>query len=69
MKVVSVEPIGLDDVYNMEVADTHDFVVNGGMVAHNCYDETRYFLMMHPLPTRSPVKKYEPAPFDPFREQ
>ena len=49
----------------MEVEDTHNYVVNGGFVAHNCYDATRYFLMDHPMTaTKKPPKVYKP--FDPF---
>ena len=35
MRVKSIEYAGKADVYNMEVEDTHDFVVNGGTVVHN----------------------------------
>lgn len=34
-KVVSVEPAGTCDVYNMEVEDTHCFFANG-VIVHNC---------------------------------
>lgn len=27
----------------MEVKDNHNFVVNGGLIVHNCMDSTRYF--------------------------
>lgn len=33
-----------EDVYNMEVMGTHNFAVNGGVIVHNCMDETRYFV-------------------------
>lgn len=33
----------------------------------HAYDEARYFLMMRPVPVRV-EKKYEPIPYDPFRE-
>ena len=33
----------------MEVEGTHSFVVNGGLIVHNCFDETRYFLMERPI--------------------
>ncbi|MBE6693391.1 MAG: hypothetical protein E7589_01315 [Ruminococcaceae bacterium] len=52
MKVKSVSYVGERDVYNMEVADTHDFVIQGGVVAHNCADEARYFCMMRPIAPR-----------------
>ena len=65
MKVVSITPAGRADVFNMEVEGTHDYVVNGGFVAHNCYDATRYFLMDHPMvPKRKPPAVYKP--YDPF---
>lgn len=49
MKVKSITPIGKMDVFNMEVEDTHSFVIQGGVVSHNCADETRYFLMDRPI--------------------
>ena len=49
MKVKSIEYAGKADVYNMEVDDTHDYVVNGGIVSHNCYDAVRYVAMAHVL--------------------
>ena len=65
MKIASITPAGKADVFNMEVEDTHNYVVNGGFVAHNCYDATRYFLMDHPMTaTKKPPKVYKP--FDPF---
>ena len=65
MKVVSITSAGQADVFNMEVEGTHDYVVNGGFVAHNCYDATRYFLMDHPMSaTKKPQKEYRP--YDPF---
>ena len=55
MKVKSVSYVGEQDVYNMEVEDTHDFVIQGGVVAHNCADECRYFCMMNPVSPRMPA--------------
>lgn len=46
MKIAGIEKIELDgceDVYNMEVADNHNFAVNGGLIVHNCMDALRYF--------------------------
>lgn len=40
---IEIEPN--EDVYNMEVMGTHNFAVNGGIIVHNCMDETRYFAM------------------------
>lgn len=44
-EVVAVEPAGQHDVYNLEVAETHAFAVNGGLIVHNCVDEVRYCCM------------------------
>lgn len=52
MKVKAIEYAGKADVYNMEVEDTHNFVVNGGTVVHNCYDEWRYVCMARPIAPR-----------------
>ena len=38
---IEIEPN--EDVYNMEVIGTHNFAVNGGVIVHNCMDDTRYF--------------------------
>lgn len=46
-KVVSVEPYGFADIYNMEVEDTHNFVANG-VIAHNC-EATAYLLCVMPI--------------------
>ena len=45
MKVTKIESIGNEDVYNMEVEDTHCFLVTeSDIVSHNC-DAARYGLM------------------------
>lgn len=54
MKVKSVTRAGRADVFNMEVADTHNFVIQGGVIAHNCADEVRYFCMARPISARIP---------------
>lgn len=37
VKIASiVEEEELEDVYNMEVEDTHCFAINGGYIVHNC---------------------------------
>lgn len=57
MRVARITPAGKADVFNMEVEDTHDFVIQGGVVAHNCADEVRYFCMARPIkPRRSAAK-------------
>lgn len=44
VRVVSVRLRGAQDVYNMEVAGTRCFSINGGLIVHNCLDATRYSL-------------------------
>ena len=41
-KIKSVSLDGIEDVYNMEVDDHHNFSVNGGFIVHNCLDALRY---------------------------
>ena len=36
-----IKKIGKEDVYNLEVKETHNFVANG-IVVHNSIDATRY---------------------------
>lgn len=67
LRVKSVTYAGKADVYNMEVDDTHDFVVNGGFVAHNCYDAVRYMCMAYPMATE-PVKRYHTRLRTPYDE-
>ncbi len=45
----SIRYAGKADVFNMEVDDTHDFVVQGGIISHNCADEVRYMCMSRPV--------------------
>lgn len=44
VRIAKIEKDILDDVYNMEVEDNHNFAINGGLIVHNCMDETRYFV-------------------------
>ena len=57
MKVKSIKPAGYADVYNMEVEDTHDFIIQGGVIAHNCADDWRYMCMSRPVSPIIPVKE------------
>lgn len=59
MKVKSVSYAGKADVFNMEVEDTHDFVIQGGVISHNCADEVRYFCMSRPITPRMAGKPDE----------
>jgi len=40
----------------MEVEETHDFVIQGGVISHNCADETRYMCMARPISPRMAAK-------------
>ena len=65
MKVKAVRRAGRADVYNMEVEETHDFVIQGGVIPHNCADEWRYFCMSRPVkPTMAVPEK--PVWIDPL---
>lgn len=44
VRIAKIEEDIHADVYNMEVDDNHNFAINGGLVVHNCMDETRYFV-------------------------
>lgn len=59
MKVKSIEPAGKADVYNIEVEDTHSFVIQGGVISHNCADEWRYMCMARPINPIIPEKPCE----------
>lgn len=59
MKIKSIRRAGTADVYNMEVEDTHDFVIQGGLISHNCADEWRYFCMARPV---RPLQKVPAQP-------
>ena len=65
-KVKSMTNKGKADVYNMMVEDTHDFVIQGGIVAHNC-DSIRYFCMMRPIAPRLVEEKEIPM-YDPLNQ-
>jgi len=43
--VKKVESAGRGDVYCLVAKETHAFSVEGGIIVHNCYDETRYAIM------------------------
>lgn len=43
VQIAKIEADNREDVFNMEVADNHNFSVNGGLIVHNCMDALRYF--------------------------
>ena len=57
MRIKSIQYAGKMDVFNMEVDDTHHFIVQGGIVSHNCADECRYLLMSRPVKPIRVVEK------------
>jgi len=57
MKIKSITYAGKADVYNMEVEDTHSFVIQGGVISHNCADEVRYMCMSRPVSPIIPQKR------------
>lgn len=61
MRVKSISYAGKADVYNMEVEDTHSFVIQGGVISHNCADEVRYMCMNK---TISAPKAKVPDPYN-----
>ena len=57
MKIRTIRRAGRADVFNMEVEDTHDFVIQGGVISHNCADEWRYMCMSRPVAPLRPVER------------
>ncbi len=47
MRIKSITHKGRADVYNLEVPGLHCFIVNGGVVIHNCMDAIRYACYTH----------------------
>lgn len=50
VKARSVKPAGKADVYCLNAADTHAFCVEGGILVHNCYDESALIAMFFTVP-------------------
>lgn len=65
MKIKSIKAAGRADVFNMEVDDTHDFIIQGGVISHNCADEVRYMCMSRPIKPIIPVEE-KPFVIDPL---
>lgn len=57
VKIKSIKFIGIEDVYNLEVEEHHNFSINGGLIVHNC-DSLRYLLMSRPRPSKEIAKNY-----------
>ena len=67
MKVKSITYAGKADVFNMEVEDTHSFVIQGGVISHNCADEVRYMCMSRPVAPIVPQER-KPVVSDPLNQ-
>ena len=67
MKVKSITYAGKADVFNMEVEGTHSFVIQGGVISHNCADEVRYMCMSRPVTPIIPQER-KPIVSDPLNQ-
>jgi hypothetical protein len=59
-KIKSIKYVGKKPVYNMNVEDLHNFLIQGGIVSHNC-DALRYFCVywINPAVTFKTEKQIE----------
>ena len=44
VQLESITKLKNEDVFNMEVEENHNFVINDGLIVHNCIDSIRYAL-------------------------
>lgn len=65
---MAVTPHGRADVYCLDVPGEFNFAIEGGLVVHNCYDETRYACQSRPY-VRDAPKPVVLDPFADFRKQ
>lgn len=71
MKIVSIKRVQPEDVYNLEVEGTHSFVIQGGVISHNCMDEARYLCMSRPIKPRAngtAIKHHGDDPLNMFHD-
>lgn len=66
IRIKSIEYAGKREVFNMSVPDTHEFVIEGGIVSHNC-DSLRYMCMYRPIAPRNIVSDAKPL-YDPLNQ-
>lgn len=57
--LISVNLLGEQPVYNMEVDEYHNFSVDGGIIVHNCMDATRYFVKTMHLVQKNSKKQHK----------
>lgn len=46
-KIKSVKKISQQDVYDIEVPETHNFILSNGVIAHNCSHATSYAIIAY----------------------
>lgn len=39
MKIVAVEPAGIQNTYDLGIENTHNFILANGEIAHNCFNK------------------------------
>lgn len=54
-KIKSIKLVGKKRVYNLNVEDTHNFLIQGNVVSHNC-DMLRYYSIYWTNPASSGEK-------------
>jgi hypothetical protein len=62
MKVKAIRYAGKADVYNLEVADTHDYAIENGVIVHNC----RYVVVLTKPKVKTPTQISKKRRFDPL---
>ncbi len=55
-KIKSIKLCGVENVYNMEVDEHHNFSICNGLIVHNSMDELRYYIMSKPDAYVEPIK-------------
>jgi hypothetical protein len=62
MKIKSIRYAGKTEVFNMEVADTHDYAIENGAIVHNC----RYVTMYTKPKIKAPIPIKRRQMYDPL---
>jgi hypothetical protein len=62
MKVKAIRYAGKADVYNLEVADTHDYAIENGVIVHNC----RYVVVLTKPKVKTPVQISKKRRYNPL---
>ena len=67
VKVVSIRQLGYQKTYNFEVSGTRNFLVEGGIVVHNCVDSLAWSIRL--TLTRTPPQVRTPPPQKSWRDK